>query len=201
MTQSPEFMKPGSWNSIDLDHFDGLLLPGGHRARGMRAYLESRRLQEVVVDAFKRDLPVGAVCHGVLLAARSVNPETGHSVLYGLRTTSLTWHLEHVASNLGRVMRFWDPYYYRTYKEERAQPVGYMSVQSEVTRALKSPLDFVDLDPSDREARIRNDGRHRDTIDDPRPALVVEDGNYISARWPGDVHTFAKRFAARLTIS
>jgi hypothetical protein len=27
---------------------------------------------------------------------------------------------------------------------------------------------------------------------------VVRDGNYISARWPGDVHTFAKTFIAVL---
>jgi hypothetical protein len=31
----------------------------------------------------------------------------------------------------------------------------------------------------------------RDTIDDAGPAWVVRDGSYISARWPGDVHTFA----------
>jgi hypothetical protein len=24
---------------------------------------------------------------------------------------------------------------------------------------------------------------------------VVEDGCYVSARWPGDAHTFARRFA------
>jgi hypothetical protein len=33
---------------------------------------------------------------------------------------------------------------------------------------------------------------------DERPAFVVEDGTYVSARWPGDVHTFAQRFAAIL---
>jgi hypothetical protein len=27
----------------------------------------------------------------------------------------------------------------------------------------------------------------------------VHDGNYISARWPGDVHTFARTFADTLT--
>jgi hypothetical protein len=39
----------------------------------------------------------------------------------------------------------------------------------------------------------------RDTVDDERPAFVVRDGNYISARWPGDVHTFAKHFSKILT--
>jgi hypothetical protein len=27
---------------------------------------------------------------------------------------------------------------------------------------------------------------------------VVRDGNYVSARWPGDAHTFAATFAAVL---
>jgi hypothetical protein len=26
----------------------------------------------------------------------------------------------------------------------------------------------------------------------------VQDGNYVSARWPGDAHTFAQRFAELL---
>ncbi len=35
-------------------------------------------------------------------------------------------------------------------------------------------------------------------MSDERPAFVVRDGNYLSARWPGDVHTFARRFAEML---
>jgi len=27
----------------------------------------------------------------------------------------------------------------------------------------------------------------------------VRDGNYVSARWPGDAHTFARQFAAVLS--
>jgi putative intracellular protease/amidase len=38
----------------------------------------------------------------------------------------------------------------------------------------------------------------RDTFADDRTAFVVRDGNYVSARWPGDAHTFAKTFAALL---
>ncbi len=34
----------------------------------------------------------------------------------------------------------------------------------------------------------------RGTLDDDTPAFVVEDGNYVSARWPGDAYLFAKRF-------
>lgn len=36
------------------------------------------------------------------------------------------------------------------------------------------------------------------TADDDRGAFVVEDGPYVSARWPGDAFLFAKRLLARL---
>ncbi|MFJ1765116.1 type 1 glutamine amidotransferase domain-containing protein [Amycolatopsis sp. NPDC088138] len=189
----PAWRTPIRWDAIKLDDYDGVLLPGGHRARGMREYLESPLLRDIVVGAFRRDLPVGAICHGVLLAARSVDPDTGRSVLHGRTTTALTWRLERTAWRLARRTRFWDPGYYRTYLEEPGQPEGYMSVQQEVTRALARPEDFRDTTD-----RVQASGRARDRLDDERPAFVVEDGNYVSARWPGDVHTFAKAFATRL---
>ncbi len=198
MRCSDEFHSPVSWDSAELDGVDGLVLPGGHRARGMRAYLESERLQSLVVEAFHREMPVGAICHGVLLAARSIDPRTSRSVLYGRRTTALTWELERTGWRIGRVSRFWDPNYYRTYDELPGQPQGYMSVQAEVTRALAAPEDFLDVDPSEQHARRKRGGRSRDALDDARPAFVVQDGGYTSARWPGDAHTFARRFAESL---
>jgi putative intracellular protease/amidase len=195
---APAFLEPQGWRDIDPGGFDGLLLPGGHRARGMRPYLESRLLQDTVVGAFRNGKPVGGICHGVLLAARSIDPATGRSVLFGRRTTALTWELEHRAWSVARLTRFWDPNYYRTYLEERGQPAGWMSVQHEVTRALAHPDDFKDVVPGSPDAALKSSGRARDTIDDGRPAFVVEDGTYISARWPGDAHTFAKRFASVL---
>ena len=197
LLRSPAFSNPIAWAEIDGD-FDGLLLPGGHRARGMRAYLESRVLQDVVVGAFGDGKPVAAICHGVLLAARSIDPGTGRSVLYGRKTTALTWALEHRAWGVARITRFWDAGYYRTYEEGPGQPAGFMSVQQEVTRALASPADFLDVVPGTPDAARKSGGRARDTIDDERPAFVVADGSYLSARWPGDVHTFAKRFASGL---
>ena len=38
----------------------------------------------------------------------------------------------------------------------------------------------------------------RGTETDDRAALRVEDGNYVSARWPGDAYLFARRFEALL---
>jgi putative intracellular protease/amidase len=198
MMRSSEFLHPDTWDTVDLGAVDGLLLPGGHRARGMRPYLESPILFEVVADAFGREMPVAAVCHGVLLAARAIDPRTGRSVLHGRRTTALTWSLEQRAWRIARVTRFWDSGYYRTYLEQPGQPQGYMSVQQEVTRALARRQDFRDVDPSAADAAQKRSGRVRDNPHDDRPAFVVRDGNYLSARWPGDVHTFAKAFAEML---
>jgi len=198
LAESEEFRRPTSWAGIDLSDVDGLLLAGGHRARGMRSYLESDLLQDVVVRAFRDQMPVAAICHGVVLAARSIDPRSGRSVLYGRRTTALTWSLERRAWRVARISRFWDPDYYRTYREQPGQPPGFASVQHEVTRALHHEADFVDVNPGQPHAARKLDGLHRDTPDDDRPAFVVRDGTYLSARWPGDAHTFARRFAELL---
>jgi putative intracellular protease/amidase len=198
MENAAEFRAPIRWDETDLAAVDGVLLPGGHRSRGMRPYLQSELLQGAVVGAFARGMPVAAICHGVLLAARSTDPGTGRSVLHGRKTTSLTWSLERRAWHLARITRFWDRDYYRTYKEQPDQPAGYTSVQAEVTRALAANDDFHDVSPDDPNAARKTNGRYRDTLEDERPAFVVQDGSYLSARWPGDVHTFAKRFAAIL---
>jgi putative intracellular protease/amidase len=198
MIGDPNYIAPQRWDAVDATAFDALLLPGGHRARGMRDYLESSVLQRQVISFFEANKPVAAICHGVLLAARSISPQTGRSVLHGYRTTALTWALERSAWSLARVTRFWDPNYYRTYLEQDGQPDGFMSVQQEVTRALARAEDFMDVPATDPDYRRKTSGLQRDTIDDARPAFVVRDRNYISARWPGDVHTFAKTFAAML---
>jgi len=201
LEQDAAFQKPLRHDEARAEDFDGFVLPGGHRARGMRPYLESAALQALVVRAFELDKPVAAVCHGVLLAARSISPKTGRSVLHGRRTTSLTWSQEHLASSLGRVARFWDGSYYRTYADEPGQACGHMGVQAEVTRALANPSDFVEVPKDAVDHGKKTDGRHRDSMTDERPAFVVQDGRYVSARWPGDVHTFAKTFAKLLAAT
>ncbi len=198
MIASPEFLVPLRWSNVKAENYDGLILPGGHRARGMQAYLESEDIQRLTVDFFRANKPVGAICHGVLVAARAIDPATGKSVLHGRTTTSLTWALEKSASMLGRVIRFWDPYYYRTYRDETGQPPGYMSVEAEVTRALASKADYCDVPKGAPDYRRKTSGLARDSEEDDSPAFVVRDGNYVSARWPGDAHAFARTFAEML---
>ncbi|RDI97204.1 thiJ/pfpI-family protein [Dyella solisilvae] len=197
MIEDVAFRSPLRWDAIDPSQFDGLLLPGGHRARGMREYLESPLLQSVVTACFAANRPVAAICHGVVLVARSLGPD-GRSVLHGRRTTGLTWALEKSAWSLTRITRFWDPDYYRTYPDGPGQPAGYMSVQQEVTRALARPDDFLDVPREAPHHWRKTGGLTRDSDTDDTPAFVVRDGNYVSARWPGDVHRFARQFVAAL---
>jgi putative intracellular protease/amidase len=189
------FRAPLHWGAARRSPYDVLLLPGGHRARGMRDYLESPEVQQMAVDAFAAAKPVGAICHGVLVAARAVDPVTGRSVLHGRTTTALTWALERRAWEVAHWTRFWDANYYRTYVEGPGQRWGYLSVQQEVTRALDDPDDFRDVPKGTPSYRRKTGGRARDSMDDARPAWVVRDGNYVSARWPGDAHTFARTLA------
>jgi putative intracellular protease/amidase len=199
MQNSPSFRSPVAYSTLRIDQYDGLVLPGGHWARGMRQYLEDPPLQRFVADFFEADKPVAAICHGVVLAARSLSARTGKSVLYGRKTTALTWRLEKAAwittKYFGRV---WDAAYYRTYLESASEPSGYRSVQAEVSRALASPDDFCDVAKKAVDYFRKTSGLFRDSDKDQRPAWVIRDRRYVSARWPGDVHTFAAEFGAVL---
>ena len=169
LEQSREFRSPIGWDGIVPADFDGLVLPGGH-AQGMRQYLASQPLQRKVAEFWELERPVGAICHGVLVLARS-------GVLAGSRTTCLPKFMERsaflaTAWRLGR--------YYRTYPEY---------VEDEVKAALDDPAQF------ERGPRSTKRG----SADDDTHAFVVEDGRYVSARWPGDAYLFARRFEALLT--
>ncbi len=179
LESDPAFRSPLDWSSIDPLAFDGLILPGGH-APGMRQYLGSESLARTLADFWSTGRPVGAICHGVLPLARAKDPESGHSLLHGRKTTCLPKYMERSAYWL----TFWlRGRYYRTYP---------LYVEDEVRSALASSEDFM-VGPTTRTAR--------GTRDDDGPAFVLEDGNYISARWPGDAYLFAKRFVARLEAS
>jgi protease I len=172
MCQCEEFRHPLTYHELDPGRLDGVILPGGH-ARGMREYLESSRLQSIVAGFFTHNQPVGAICHGVLLAARSRRSD-GRSVLYGKKTTALTRSMELTAWAL---TRFYLGDYYRTY------PV---TVEDEVRAALAAPEDFIR-------------GPFSISRDSPSTldlGFTVRDGNYLSARWPGDAHRFANEFAS-----
>ncbi len=177
LEQDRRFAAPERWSDLRMSDYDALLLPGGH-APGMRQYLGSALLQEKVAEFWALERPVGAICHGVLLLARSKGKD-GKSVLAGARTTCLPKYMERSAYFL----TFWKlGRYYRTYPAY---------VEEEVRAALDAPdVQFV-RGPFSL-------GTSRGTATDDAPAFVVEDGRYVSARWPGDAYLFARAFADRL---
>lgn len=203
--QDSNFLNPKRYDELKVDQYDGMILPGGH-AKSVRSYLEDKSLQKFVADFFDstnstgQHKPVAAICHGVVVLARSISKKSGNSVLHGKKTTALTWALERSAWRLTRYFaRFWEPNYYRTYTESAGEPSGYWSVESEIKRALDKDSDFLDVPRGQRDYRLKTSGIARDRPDNDRPAWVVRDGNYISARWPGDIHTFAREFVGLLT--
>lgn len=173
LVESDGFRSPSAWADLRAPDYDALLLPGGH-APGMRQYLASPVLQGKVAEFWRLDRPVAAICHGVLVLARAKDPNTGRSVIADRRTTCLPKYMERsafylTAWRLGR--------YYRTYPAY---------VQDEVTGALADSTQFV------RGPRTTRRGTATDHAD----AFVVQDGRYLSARWPGDAYLFAERFRA-----
>jgi putative intracellular protease/amidase len=178
LASAPEFAAPVSWRTLDPARYDGLILAGGH-APGMRQYLGSAELQARVASFWALGRPVAAICHGVLVLARSKDPATGRSVLQDKRTTCLPRYMERsaylaTAWRLGR--------YYRTYPAY---------VQDEVTASLRSPRQF-------RRGPLT---RARGSAGDDSHAFVVQDGSYLSARWPGDAYLLARRFHQMLTTA
>lgn len=175
MSESPEFRGPVRWEDAGESDFDGLVLAGGH-AQGMKPYLESAALQRLAVAFFAADKPVGAICHGVLVLARAVDPSTSKSVLNGRRGTALLRSMELSAWALTGL---WLGSYYRTYPR---------TVQDEVCEAHGKAGTF-ESGPSSLA---------RDSLERLDRGFIVQDGNYVSGRWPGDAHRFATEFVRLL---
>jgi putative intracellular protease/amidase len=176
LEQDPRFTEPRAWSSLEARDYDGLWLAGGH-APGMRQYLGSAELAAFVARFWSLGRPVGAICHGVLLLARARAAGGERSVLHGQRTTCLPKYMEQsayfmTAWALGR--------YYRTYDAY---------VEDEVRAALAEPGHF------ERGPRTLF---RRGTASDDRGTFIVEDGRYVSARWPGDSYALARAFLARV---
>lgn len=95
-------------------------------------------------------------------------------VLSGRRTTCLPKYMERTAYGLtawklGRYYRTYD-----TYVEDEVRASG--------AAFERGPMHLV----------------ARGTMDDDGPTFVVEDGAYLSARWPGDAYALTRRLLARL---
>ena len=74
-------------------------------------------------------------------------------------------------------------------------------VEEEIKRNLKNASQFLNVNSDDIYFKYKTNGLSRDSETNSRPAFVVIDENFISARWPGDVHTFAKTICENIKNS
>lgn len=173
------FTNPISYDEIDAQNFDAIYLPGGHD-KPVKEYLESEKLQTNISKFFDNGKTVGAICHGVVLVARSKNSDTGLSVLYTYKTTSLLNKQELLGYNMTRL---WMGDYYLTYPE--------ITVEDEVKAVLENKNNFIH-------------GPNAILRDSPTKlsrGFFVKDRNYISARWPGDLYSFTTEFIKMIVSS
>ncbi|MEH6348246.1 MAG: type 1 glutamine amidotransferase domain-containing protein [Bermanella sp.] len=168
MVASDRFLQPLSYRGVLAAAYDALFIPGGHAA-GMKTMIDSVIAQSICRHFFQNDKPVAAVCHGVLLLARSKN-RAGLSVLNGRQSTALPASMELSA---WAATALWLGRYYRTYPK---------TVEREVSEAVgkggcfyKGPILPI-----------------RDKENSHRFGFTVRDDNYLSARWPGDCNKFSK---------
>jgi putative intracellular protease/amidase len=176
MEKSEAFCNPINYTDINERDYDALLLPGGHD-KGVKEYLESALLQQLVVDFFMKQKTVAAICHGVVLLARSIDPVTKKSVIHHYKTTSLLKSQELLAYTMTKL---WMKDYYLTYQE--------ITVEDEVRAALSDSKNFIKGPPP----------LFRDDLDHLSRGFFVKDRNYLSARWPGDAYTFSLEFIKML---
>jgi protease I len=177
MERSVEFNTPLKYTDVKAGDFDGLLLPGGHD-KGVKEYLESDILQKLVVGFFNENKPVAAVCHGVLIPARSIDPKSQKSVIYDYQCTGLLKRQELTAYHLTRL---WLDDYYLTYPET--------TTEDEVIAALACKSQFM----------AGSLPLARDNLQHLSRGFIVKDRNYLSARWPGDIYNFSLKFIDMLT--
>jgi putative intracellular protease/amidase len=172
MEKSVAFCQPLKYEDIKEVNFDAIFLPGGHD-KGVKEYLESKILQHLVVAFFNVNKPVGAICHGVVLLARSIDNKTKKSVLHNYKTTSLLKSQELLAYNLTKINL---KKYYLTYPG--------LTVEEEVKSVLSDNKNFIK----------GNTPLLRDKQNNLKRGFIVKDKNYLSARWPGDVYRFSNEF-------
>ncbi|MEQ1509872.1 MAG: type 1 glutamine amidotransferase domain-containing protein [Sphingopyxis sp.] len=174
MIASEAFKQPIRWLDAHMADTAAVLFPGGH-ANGMRPYCESDEVQRVAREAFGSGKLTAAICHGVLPLARTTAAD-GTPLLRGRKTTSLTAKMEKLSIFLTKGAM---GDHYQTYPQ---------TVESEARAALgpDGGYDAGPLIPRFATAARRDIG------------FVVEDGNLITARWPGDAWTLAARLCEKL---
>lgn len=154
MTDSPSYRHPIRFDDIDTETLNAVHLPGGH-APGMCRYLENKVLQQKVAEIKRTGKLIGALCHGVLIPARAIDPVTSRSVLDGYTVTTLTKSLEMSAFaftflRVGRRFRT-----YRAYTEDEVREA--VGVRGSIQRGNSIGEPFIVTDRELITARYRVD--------------------------------------------
>lgn len=177
MQNSKAYNHPINYLQINAEDYDAIVLPGGHD-KGMREYLESKTLQEKVLAFHLSKKLIAAICHGVVVLARTKD-QNGKSILFDRNVTALLKKQELLAYNL---TKWYLGDYYLTYST---------TVEDEVISVLKNKNQFQSGLSSYNWLTVAL--LKRDQLNKFSDSFVVEDGNLITARWPGDAHLFAMK--------
>jgi protease I len=169
MIEDEGFNSPLKIKDLNVEDYEAVILPGGH-AKKMRPYLESEDLYKFIGAFSETNKPLAAICHGVLVMARAKSPTSGKPLLYGRKTTALPAFMEKSGFYLTCL---WMGKYYLTYDKTE---------EEEVRESLKNKEDWI-RGPFSLQ---------KDSEKNLAPGFVVRDGNYLSARWPGDIHKFTQ---------
>eukprot|EP01006_Ploeotia_vitrea_P039951 TRINITY_DN66392_c7_g1_i3.p1 TRINITY_DN66392_c7_g1~~TRINITY_DN66392_c7_g1_i3.p1 ORF type:complete len:612 (+),score=316.01 TRINITY_DN66392_c7_g1_i3:169-2004(+) len=181
MLASAEWRDPIAYADIVAENFDGLLIPGGH-APGMKQMLTDETLRAKLAEFWALERPVGAICHGVLALSRA-------GLLRGRRTTTVPKYMERMAH---LVTNYLTKHASEDYQLSTTWP---RYTEDEVTEQIGGD-EFFERGPLDIWAPMSLGTRHNH-----RRTHLVQDGNYLSARFPGDAYAFALRFATTLAGS
>jgi len=184
MLTSKSFKNPISYDAINVNEYDGIVLPGGHD-KGMREYLESKILQHKVLEFDESKKLIAAICHGVIVLARTKN-KTGRSILFNKKVTSLLKNQEMLAFNLTRVY-LGD--YYLTYP---------ITVEDEVKSVLQDENQFKSGIKYNNFFTVSL--LKRDEVNKYDDSFVVHDENILTARWPGDAHYLSRKILDVLSM-
>jgi putative intracellular protease/amidase len=102
MTHDKAYQHPITYAEINPTEYARIILPGGH-APGMTQYLDCSVLQSKVLDFWKQGKVIGAISHGVMILARTIDPASWKSILDGHKVTALMKSLERT----GYFMTIW----------------------------------------------------------------------------------------------
>eukprot|EP00743_Colponemidia_sp_Colp-15_P003763 GILK01004059.1.p1 GENE.GILK01004059.1~~GILK01004059.1.p1 ORF type:complete len:310 (+),score=21.81 GILK01004059.1:49-978(+) len=183
MYGSESYTKPLRYSDVKPEEFDAIHFTGGHGA-GMTPFLNSPWVHKMALHFLSSNKTVGAICHGVLALSRAIDPQTNRSVLHSRKTTTVPAYLEGFAYYLTRYLAGMGTYQLNTTWPQYCE--------DEVKQSLSTPENYI-RGPWDFMAPLLPG-----SMSDHRHTFLVEDGNYLSARFWGDAVFYALRFAKKM---